>query len=287
MRKIVVPTDFSPTSSSAMRFAAFLGQIGGYEVEVVHIHDGYGHTDDPRVKKGDLTASTNVKNSLEDFIRFSTAPAPFEGEGEVAIFPPLKIREETGTPDAVLLAISKETDTALVVMGGVGASSVSTTSPMFGSTAKSVALNAGCPVLLIPRDYGTPEVNTVAIAFSETKSLQETSDQADFLLSLLKPAIRLVHVKDSDTVREGRKELDLLNTALKTGFPDYPVDLDLLPPSAVSSALISYVNDYSIDLLVLGRRQRGLFSRLFLRSEISPLLDVSPAPMLIVPISNY
>jgi nucleotide-binding universal stress UspA family protein len=287
MMKIIVPTDFSDTAASALRYGEFLAKGLGYELEVVHVHDGYGHSEDPSVNKGDLAAKMNVQHKLDEFLRFNATQVQSNGGEEKEDLPNIQTKEVTGSPVDAILKIGNENDSALIVMGGVGSGKVSTNSPMFGSVAKSVALNATIPVLLIPQGYGQPKIDNVSITFNDLKPLQETSDKADFLIDAYKPNMRLVHIEHQDAIQESLKKMDLLEAALKTGFPDYSVDLDVLPPASLAEALLTYMAEFDLDLLIMGHRKRGLFSRLFLRSGVAPVLDISPIPVLVVPISNY
>ncbi|WP_020568840.1 universal stress protein [Neolewinella persica] len=285
--KILLPTDFSDTAASALRYGEFLAKRLDFELEVVHAHDGYGHSEDPTVRKGDLTTKMNVQHQLDEFLRLNSTQATANKATKTEPLLKIKTREVTGSPVDTILKLSDDGDTALIVMGGVGSGKVSSNTPMFGSVAKSIALNAKVPVLLIPQGHDQPSLEKVSITFNDFKPLQETSDKADFLIDAFKPKMRLVHVEHHDDDRESLKKMNLLKASLKTGFPDYSVDLDVLPPANLAESLLAYIAEFDLDLLVMGHRKRGLFSRLFLRSGVAPVLDISPIPILVVPISNY
>lgn len=288
MYKIIVPTDFSPTASAALRYAYFLSEATGLGLEVLHVHDGYGHTEDPNVRKGDLEASMNVQRSIDQFIRFSLKAVQAVATGgpetsDVSI----SSREVIGSPTDALLTASRKEDTSLIVMGGVGSGVVSTVTPFFGSVARTVAERADCPVLLVPKNYGEPVLQRASIAFDIVGALRETSKGFDFLRVALSPAMRLVHVRDFSEKAEARKEIALMEEILNTDFPGYPVELDLLDPGVTALQLLEYAHDEEIDLLVMGRRKKSYFKRLFIGSEIAPVLEHGGAPMLVVPVTDY
>jgi nucleotide-binding universal stress UspA family protein len=285
MHKIIVPTDFSPTAASALRYAYFLAKATGLNLEVLHVHDGYGHSDSPRVKKGDMEAHMTAQRSIDEFIRFNLkAEQALADEGaDVNI----SSREITGTPADILLAASRQADSRLIVMGGVGSGVVSTVTPFFGSVARTVAQGADCPVLLVPKNYDEPVLKRASIAFDVVGALRETSNGFDFLRVALAPAMRLVHIRDFSEKVEARKEIALMDEVLNTEFPGYPVELDLLNPSITVLQLLDYAHDENVDLLVMGHRKRSLFKRLFFGSEIAPLLKYGNTPLLIIPISDY
>ncbi len=289
MQKIVVPTDFSETAGVALNYASYLADVTGYDLEVLHIHDGYGPTDRLVEKKGNMEARMAAQRAVDEFIRFNVDPATFTGsrDAKADTLPLVQSREIVGSPAEAIIAASKEETTALVVMGGVGSGKVSTVSPLFGSVARSVAMGAACPVFLIPPGYGKPDIRVIAISFEKVAPLKETSDRIAFLRTALKPAVRFVHVEDPDATQESKVELDLLNTVLDTTWPGYPVELDMLTPGHVTGKLTDYTLEENVDLLVLGRRKRGFFKRLFISSETAPMLIGSAVPVLVVPISDY
>jgi nucleotide-binding universal stress UspA family protein len=289
MKKIIVPTDFSDTSGVALHYASYLADATGFDLEVLHIHDGYGQTDRLVAKKGNMTARMDAQRAIDNFIRFNTGPTTFTDKQETTTDTPalIKTREVVGSPADIIVAASKEEDVALVVMGGVGSGRVTAISPIFGSVARSVAMKAACPVFLIPPGYGKPDIRVVSISFEKVVPLQETSAGIDFLRKALNPEIRFVHVQDANSTQEAKVELDLLQVVMDANWPGYPVELDMLSSGLASDKLTDYTLKENVDLLVLGRRKRGFFKRLFISSETAPLLSSSAVPVLVVPIEEY
>lgn len=288
MQKIIVPTDFSSTASAALRYGYFLAEATGYNLEVIHVHDGYGHVEDTRVKKGGMEARMAVQRNIDQFIRFAVpAKATTVGGSPEATDVNISSLEVTGSPTDVIIAAGQEEETCLIVMGGVGTGTVSTVTPFFGSVARTVAERSVCPVLLVPENYEKPKLERVSIAFDVVKGLRETSKGFDFLRIPLAPAMRLVHVQDFSEKGETRKEIALMEEVLNTDFPGYPVELDLLNPGTTAFRLLDYAEEENIDLLVLGHRKRSLWKRLFLDSDIKQVLRFGVTPLLVVPITEY
>ncbi|TXF84372.1 universal stress protein [Neolewinella aurantiaca] len=285
MNKIIVPTDFSSTAAAALRYGHFLAQATGLELEVIHVHDGYGHSESPDVKKGSMEARQTAQRRIDEFIRFNVLTPVGEGPAEPEAT--IGSKEITGAPSDVLIAASRDKTTSLIVMGGVGSGVVSTVTPFFGSVAKTVAKGAECPVLLVPKDYKEPSLKRASIAFDEANGLRETSKGFDFLRIPLKPAMRFVHVRDMSEKTEARKEIGLMEKILNTGFPGYPVELDLLDPGVTALQLLEYTNEQGVDLLVMGHRKRSFFKRLFTHSQTAQVVDYTGVPLLVIPIQDY
>jgi len=76
MHKIIVPTDFSETAATPLNYASYLADATGYDLEVIHIHDGYGPTDRLIERKGNMAARMAAQQSLDQFLRFNVDPPP-------------------------------------------------------------------------------------------------------------------------------------------------------------------------------------------------------------------
>lgn len=287
MQKIVVPTDFSKTSGYALRYAHSLSETIGFDLEVVHIHDGYGSNDRIIATKGNQEARIEAQRLLDEFIR-DTIPQESVRQGQAGsdVLPALKSREIVGAPISAIIEISQEHDCIMIIMGGVGSGVISRVTPLFGSIAKSVAMKSECPVLLVPQNTGTLDVKVASIAFNKIEDLEDISAGFDFLRKAIDPKMRFVHVRDKDVINEEYQETRLLNTVTDTSFPGYSVELDLLKPGNTADRLLDYTLESKVDLLITGHRKRNLFKRIFSGSEISSMLEKCGIPLLVIPVED-
>ncbi|SER03991.1 universal stress protein [Neolewinella agarilytica] len=287
MFKIIVPIDFSSTSADALKFGCYLADTTGYDLEAVHVHDGYDGEDATVFMKGSARVRSRVRERLEKFVNLHADKMTFTGTHlNDDTLPFIKCREVVGKAISQLVIISKKEDTAMIVMGGVGSGIPNQATPVFGSVAKGVAMQAECPVLLIPQNTGVPKIERAAIAFDIVETLKELSDKTAFLRKALSPKMRFTHVLYQDDAREELIELDLLREVLKNDFPDYDVDFDLLPKGDVTNVLIDYALEEDIDMLILGRRPMSLIMNLLVKSEIPDIIGTCAIPILVAPLSK-
>lgn len=287
MRKIIVPVDFSDTSADALRYGCYLADVTGYNLEVIHVHDGYDGEDGFIVMKGAPRIRTRVLRRLEAFTGMHadrmTFTATRNANGDL---PLITCRELIGQAASRLLEASRQNDAALMVMGGVGSGLFTRVTPLFGSVARRVATKAGCPVLLIPQNSGVPKITNAAIAFDDAVTLVGLNKKSDFLRRALSVNLRFTHVLFQDARLEEAMEMDLLHEILHKDFPDHTVDFDMLPAGDVTNRLIDYSLERDIDLLILGRHDRGFLMNLLVRSEIPDIVGASGIPLLIVPLEH-
>jgi nucleotide-binding universal stress UspA family protein len=288
MPKIIVPIDFSDTSADALRYGCYLADVAGYKLEAVHVHDGYDGAEAVVIKQGSARIRSRVRERLEKFVALHADTTTYTGlHDDSDTLPLIRSREVVGMAIGQLVKLSKEKDSALIVMGGVNSGISSPATPFFGSVAKGVASQASCPVLLIPMGKGVPKIEHAAIAFDEVSTLVELSEKTDFLRKALVPAMHFTHVLYRDEVREEMMELDLIREVVNNDFPDYKVDFSLLPEGNLTNALIDYSLDRDIDLLILGRQHsRGFLMNLLVKSEIPDIVGSCDIPMLIIPLDE-
>lgn len=286
LTKIIVPIDFSSTSAHALRYGYFLSDLTGYELEVVHVHDGYDGEEAFIFQKGNARIRSRVRARLEKFVALHadqiTAVSEYDADDTL---PSINSRELVGTTVDQLVKISKRTDTTMIVMGGVGSGTPGRVVPLFGSVARAVAMRTRCPVIFIPKNYGLPAIKHTAIAFDKVPALIELSKKSRFLRKALSPSIHFTHVLYQDKLSEEMMEQDLLYEVFVNKFPGYAVDFDHLPKGKIVNVLLDYALERNIDLLILGRRCRGFLMDLLIKSDIPDIVASCAVPLLLIPLT--
>ncbi len=286
MTKLLVPIDFSTTSASALRYGCYLADVTGYDLEVLHVFDGYDG-EESVVKKGSARVRARIREKIDSFVSEHADPRSFtalhDESGKLAL---IRSQELVGGTISRLVEQSHRDDVAMIVMGGVGTGLSGKVTPTFGSVARSVAMRSGCPVLLIPKIAGEPDLKRAAVAFDNTETLIELSRRTEGLRGALSLEMTFVHVVLDSSRAEEALERELTRALLRNAFPDYRADFEFLPPGDVTFALYDYTSEEDVDLLVMGRQPRNFLERLLNRSDISRLLGITGNPMLVVPLTD-
>jgi nucleotide-binding universal stress UspA family protein len=152
IRKILVPTDFSPHADEAFRVAHMLARTTGAEVVVFHV------AQPPAVvtEAGTLLAGPGSKpaNLWERFQHFrSTAP-------EVRVQHQVIVADKAGASH--ILDILDRLECDLIVMGTHGNSWL--THLLFGSVTEEVVRKARCPVMVVKAPAHAVPVSAPAAA---------------------------------------------------------------------------------------------------------------------------
>ena len=143
-RKMLVPVDYSPPSTAAIRYAVDLAHAFGGTVHVLHAWEV------PAYLRPDLTIwSGEMSSTLAEQVRLGAENAMREfsktnglGGDEAVTYEVVQ-----GDPYNAILAVAKDGAFDLIVMGTHGRTGISHV--LLGSVAEKVVRHANCPVLTI------------------------------------------------------------------------------------------------------------------------------------------
>jgi universal stress protein A len=144
LTRVLVPTDFSPSSRAALEYATFLARELRAELSVLHVWEPPGYVGPDTLALLPIAAAqqdwdrtrADVVRQVEQFL--GTIPAR---PGHVSV------RVEAGEPSDTILQIAKELGADLIVMGTHGRTGLSRL--LIGSVAEAVLRRSACPVLTI------------------------------------------------------------------------------------------------------------------------------------------
>ncbi|MDO8348751.1 MAG: universal stress protein [Planctomycetota bacterium] len=140
IRRIVCPTDFSPTAQHACEYAAELARSFGAEVVLLHVIPEMNY---PQKSLGMVTAFPNLRQELEQ-------RAKAELDGQRKLFDAnVKVRTELrdGQSHEQILDCANAVKADLIVIGTHGHTGLK--HMLLGSTAERVVRLATCPVMTV------------------------------------------------------------------------------------------------------------------------------------------
>ena len=141
IRRIVCPTDFSPTAQRAGQYAAELARSFGAEVVLLHV---VPEMDYPTRGLGLATAVPGLREQLHQHARSQLDAASKQFDGQ------LKVRTELrdGHSFEQILDCAAACQADLIVLGTHGQTGLQRL--LLGSTAERVVRLAKCPVMTVP-----------------------------------------------------------------------------------------------------------------------------------------
>ncbi len=143
IRKILVPTDFSPCSREGLRYSISLAERFQSDITILHVLDKklieescrFGLDEEGEIKR---KIWIKTKENLEEFLKNEN----WKG---------IQIQKEIvcGTPFQEIVKKAKEIKADLIVLGGCGGTA-ELDRLFFGSTAEKVVRLLPCAVLCVP-----------------------------------------------------------------------------------------------------------------------------------------
>jgi nucleotide-binding universal stress UspA family protein len=140
LKRILLATNFRPSSAAATQIATQLAQHSGAELHAVYVIGDYFEQLSMMFPEGGLAALTRLRGYVQE--RLSKFARP---DG-----PRAKTHIGEGRPYEEIVKLAAENDADLIVIGTAVHGSLFGGSPVLGAEVERVIRNAPCPVLCVP-----------------------------------------------------------------------------------------------------------------------------------------
>lgn len=279
MKRILVPTDFSPTSERAFRFAVDIASRANGTVILNHIYTPVQSTFAGTVKTRALYNTQSETNLLKRLQR-------------------LKKKVLTNTPDVHvstvigyspivdnILGFAEHNKADLIVMGTQGVSGLK--KAIIGSTAVRIIERSDIPVLLVPENFKQKEPTHIVFAadtqYTGFKALALTLA----LAKLYTAAVTVVHLIDPYLTWEDRlkqtSESEAYIKTLQNTFNDSNLRFQFLKAPSILQTLENLNTQIPHDMMVMIRGKKSAMERIFMDSFTKNMAYATTHPLLVVP----
>jgi nucleotide-binding universal stress UspA family protein len=268
MKKILVPTDFSPTANNAAKYAVQLSHFFNCEINLVHIFHpavdiNTGYYLDPE-----------LENKKRNLLKEQAANLNQGTAGDVATTLQIKTQFAMGFPIEEIVRLSKSDD-CMIVMGATGESGMF--GKVFGSISSGVARMAHCPVLLIPSGANFSPYKQIMYASNEARFDEKIALVIKQFVSTFDAQLHCVHVnKGSDYY----PDWEMKGLFGKNGYDVHLVEGNI-PESNIVKGLNEYASSNSIELLIMGTRHRNFWENLVHKSVTKKVALNPQLPLLV------
>ena len=247
MKRILVPVDFSNTSHNAYLYARDLAIGLGADLEVIHVFSGSFSTREPFVVKAGKGREEVVEDRLNDFIALH--PSTEEG-----VLTQLKVSTSIVQGMTVHKIVERSKEVDLIVIGATG--SHDAVEKILGSVSSSVAQQAHCPVIVIPKGAHYEQYNHILYASNfESADVFLLQRIVDFA-NLFRASVHFIHVNQKEDLLQEEVENLIFDQLFKEGEPAFSFNLASINSKSVIEGIKQYADENEIDLIVLVNRQR-------------------------------
>jgi nucleotide-binding universal stress UspA family protein len=271
MKRILIPSDFSPNAQNATDYGISL--FDSEDVSFVLLNTFYIPYASSEVSYSyDSASRENAKQLFDKEIKRITKH-----------FPDLKAKLEThfeiGDIASVIPPFIQREEIDYLVMGTKGASGLSEV--LVGSRTASVIKKVDCPMIIVPENARfSPPKN---ILFTTDKELQNKTLNIDLLIEIAKKYNSSIHgLYVSKTGENMDVEARFINYDLNLRLVDLKHDLNVSVNEDPIKSIEQYTLKYPVDLLAMVSLKGNLFYRLFHKSVTKKIAMHTDTPMLIM-----
>ncbi|MBC6491409.1 universal stress protein [Flavihumibacter stibioxidans] len=279
MKRIVVPTDFSPTAERAFQYALDIAAKSGAAVILYHVYEPVESEFIDNVTKRRLYNEQMESDLMKQLQRLTHkfVPADFS-------VPVSTILGRAPVVDNIL-GFAEHNQIDLVVMGTQGAGGLKRA--LVGTIASRIIKQADCPVLLIPEKFDWKLPAQIVYA---TDCMAPDRTAFNLVLSLAKlyeAKITVVHMIHGDA---GETNLDQESGffekyahALQQDYSDFTISFELVKTVSMVDAMERLHQELPYDMVVMVRREKHFLQRFFVESFTKNMLYTTSQPLLVIP----
>lgn len=270
MVNILVPTDFSQLSKSALKYAIKIGNRLGGNVTVLHIMTmtrALRISMMEKITSPDHDLMDSAESELEVMIK--TVSEQYKASS------PVKYQVVRGTYfPSTLLREARRLHSGLIVMGTRGATGFA--KAVLGSNTNSVIEVSHIPVLAVPEKADFKGFRNVVYA----SDLSNLEDELEILIRYIEKfgsTIHLIHI-----VPPG-EQVDVIEARIESvlkGFPYKNIITLVLVDNDIDSALDQYVEVSKADVLAMFTHEPSFFDKVFDKSMTRKMAFHSRVPLL-------
>ncbi|MDX1582559.1 MAG: universal stress protein, partial [Thermoanaerobaculia bacterium] len=269
-RRIVVPTDFSELATGALELAGGIAHRSGGDVDLLYadpfLPPPHFTSSQVEALAEDLRQSKHL--ATEELERYRTEHLSAEIAGRSLVI--------ESRPVGAIVNYSTDRDADLIVMGTHGRSGIKRM--MLGSVTERVLREATVPLLTTRREPGEVRpIRSILCPVNFTGAAENALRHATELARLMDAGLSVVHVRESeDHERDEDQEID--RCVIDAGGTPDEVDRVLLTGNA-DEAVLRYVAEHDVDLVVLAATHKRFFATTVLGSTTVHVIRLSPVPV--------
>ncbi|MDX5347648.1 MAG: universal stress protein [Hymenobacteraceae bacterium] len=279
MKKIICPTDFSPTAEKAIKYAALIAQKAKAHLTLLHvIHLPIVDTSETALVASELLGEQ--RRDATDRLKSACGRLEQELGSLYSTGWSCDFRVEEALLTDMVENMVKEEGYDMVIMGTTGAGG-KLEEILIGSNAEAIMENVKCPVLAIPANAAPPRIQRIVYASdyqdNDGLALQEVAE----LASIFQASIEVLHVCEdrenlnSERAREFRQ-------SLQQELPGLPLQFHEIVNDNEEKGLKEYLNQQNADMLAILRKRKNFFRDLFRQSLTEKMTYHARLPLLIV-----
>jgi nucleotide-binding universal stress UspA family protein len=277
MKTILIPTDFSETSSNAARYAVDLAdQLTVEKIILYNVYQaGVNVIADPMIPALGALDLDNIKTASEEGLE--------NFKNELLDYAYKKIDIETISEFTLLTEgidnLCSKYEIDLIIMGITGGGAIQEN--FFGSNTINVARHTTVPVIIVPPDAIFKKIDNIIFACDFNKVVESTPVNAmKKILDATQAKLYILHVDDYN--KENKTDIKFESLMLDTLLEGYEKEYHFADSPDFTEGINDFAEEKEIDLIITIPKKHGLFDNLFKRSHTKMLAFHSHVPLMVI-----
>lgn len=273
MKRIVVPTDFSASATSAMNYAVEMAKDIGAAIHLYHVYQVPVAVSDVPVV---IVSVEELKKNAEEQLEYLK-----KGIVHITSDKPVTVTTEATMGNTVdeLEELCKRMHPFMVVMGSRGSTGMERI--LFGSTTLTAIKHLTCPVIVVPPGTNYKGIKKVGFACDFRKVIETTpTHYIQELVQLFGASLHVLNV-DYDNKHfkpETPEESLYLHTLLKDLDPQY----HFIQEKDIEDGINKFAEENNLDLVITIPKKHKLLDSLFRKSSTRQLVFESHIPVMCI-----
>lgn len=272
MKKILVPTDFSPQAENALKVAAQLAKKHESEIYLLHMLELPLNLIDQ--------ANSNSGGSLPEALFFmKLAHKRFKEVMESDYLEGITVYETVQFHEAFdgIIEVAKENEVDLIIMGSHGASGFK---EMFiGSNTEKVVRTSNIPVLVIKNEHKQFNVDNFVFATDFSEECKEPFKRAIKFANSVGANIHLLFINTATNFMTTIEANEVMEKFLK-GIEIKNYSLKIYNDTTVEKGVLNYAQSIDADLIGMATHGRKGLSHFFNGSVSEDLVNHAKRPVI-------
>ena len=280
MKKILVPTDFSPTAGKAFRIALDIALKSKGKIILYHAYAPVERTTTIALDKKVIACNKQTETNLVKRLERLKKKVMLNGMDV-----PVSITVGHSPVVKNMFRFAEENNIDLIVMGTQGASGLKKV--IVGTVAASIMQKSAIPVLLIPEKFEWKEPGQFIFATNFHKTDKQALTLVNAMAKLYNADVTVLHflsVYDTEVVKEKeRTDFDTYAFSLQRIFNESKMKFHLLETSSVTETMENLDKKFPYDMMAMVRRKKSFLEKFFIKSFTQNMAYITRKPLLIIP----
>lgn len=275
LKKILVPTDFSELSLTALRYAASMAKHSDAEIILLHVMQPYEH-------EAILNKIIDFKGTLQKAIEEKLNDVKASNSDLLGV--PVRVKITEGKIYESIEKIVSEEELDLIVMGTHGAGGLGNLEKyVLGTNAYRTVHISGCPVITLREIKEKVAYENILLPLDMTKETKQKVDTAIKIAKVLGSAIHVISITSfmdefRYNVTEIKNQLD--EVAEKVSAAGVKVFTNMLRNDDVADTVIEYSQEINADLVIIMTREESKLNDMVVGSSARKIITESKVPVL-------